>query len=158
MRLPLLNFGGGPGVPTLNFEGGPGVPLLNFEGGPGSQGPKILGPGVLVPLLYHALKLKLFKLKICLFLFGIYECIRAKQNQSEILHQFFQYFNTNLTSWGPQANRDKVRNLIMKRKNMRLTTYQQHCMTSWYLLNLCWIFLYGRALSQPAIRCSKLTL
>ena len=139
MMVPLLNFEGDPGVLPLNFEGGPGVPLLNFEG----------GPGVLVPLLHHALKLKLFKLKICLFLFGIYECIRAKQNQSEILHQFFQYFNT---------NKDKVRNLIMKRKNMRLTTYRQHCMTSWYLLNLCWIFLYGRALSQPAIRCSKLTL
>ena len=53
MKVPLLNFVGGPGVPLLNFEGGPGVPLLNFEGGsqvpllnfeggsrvPGSQGP-----------------------------------------------------------------------------------------------------------------------
>ena len=39
MKVPLLNFVGGPGVPLLNFEGGPGVPLLNFEGGPGSLGP-----------------------------------------------------------------------------------------------------------------------
>ena len=39
MRVPLLNFEGGPGVLLLNFEGGPGVPLLNFEGGPGSRGP-----------------------------------------------------------------------------------------------------------------------
>ena len=44
MKVPLLNFVGGPGVPLLNFEGGPGVPLLNFEEGPvsrvlGSQGP-----------------------------------------------------------------------------------------------------------------------
>ena len=46
MRVPLLNFEGGPGVLLLNFEGGPGVPLLNFEG----------GSGVLVPLLHHAYK------------------------------------------------------------------------------------------------------
>ena len=44
MKVPLLNFVGGPGVPLLNFEGGPGVPLLNFKEGPvsrvlGSQGP-----------------------------------------------------------------------------------------------------------------------
>ena len=43
MRVPLLNFEGGPGVLLLNFEGGPGVPLLNFEGGPGSQGPEVPG-------------------------------------------------------------------------------------------------------------------
>ena len=51
MKVPLLNFVGGPGVPHLNFEGGPGVPLLNFRGvaGPGSHGPKVL-----VPLLHHA--------------------------------------------------------------------------------------------------------
>ena len=36
MRVPLLNFEGGPGVPPLNFEGGPEVPLLNFRG---VQGP-----------------------------------------------------------------------------------------------------------------------
>ena len=36
MRVPLLNFEGGPGVLLLNFEGGPGVPLLNFRG--------VLGP------------------------------------------------------------------------------------------------------------------
>ena len=35
MKVPLLNFVGGPGVPLLNFEGGPGVPLLNFRGVPG---------------------------------------------------------------------------------------------------------------------------
>ena len=35
MRVPLLNFEGGPGVLLLNFEGGPGVPLLNFRGVPG---------------------------------------------------------------------------------------------------------------------------
>ena len=33
MKVPLLNFVGGPWVPLLNFEGGPGVPLLNFGGG-----------------------------------------------------------------------------------------------------------------------------
>ena len=37
MRVPLLNFEGGPGILLLNFEGGPGVPLSNFEGGPGSR-------------------------------------------------------------------------------------------------------------------------
>ena len=47
---PHLNFEKGPGVPVLNFEGGPQIPLLNFERGPGSQ-----GPGVLVPLLHHAI-------------------------------------------------------------------------------------------------------
>ena len=31
MRVPLLNFEGGPGVLLLNFEGSPGVLLLNFE-------------------------------------------------------------------------------------------------------------------------------
>ena len=45
---PLLNFEGAPGILLLNFEGGPGVSLLNFRGVP--------GPGVLVPLLHHALK------------------------------------------------------------------------------------------------------
>ena len=35
MRVPFLNFEGGPGVLLLNFEGGPGVPLLNFRGVPG---------------------------------------------------------------------------------------------------------------------------
>ena len=29
MRVPLLNFEGGPGILLLNFEGGPGVPLLH---------------------------------------------------------------------------------------------------------------------------------
>ena len=28
-------------VPVLNFVGGPGVPLLNFNGGPGSQNPEV---------------------------------------------------------------------------------------------------------------------
>ena len=59
MRVPLLNFEGGPGVPLLNFEGGPGVPLLNFRGIPGPnfklwEGSRVPGPGVLVPLLQHA--------------------------------------------------------------------------------------------------------
>ena len=34
MRVPLLNFEGGPGVLLLNFGGGPGVPLLDFSGVP----------------------------------------------------------------------------------------------------------------------------
>ena len=53
--VPLLNFEGGPGVPLLNFRGSR-VPLLNFEGGSESQvpGPKVPSPGVLVPLLHHA--------------------------------------------------------------------------------------------------------
>ena len=56
MKVPLLNFVGGPGVPLLNFEGGPGVPLLNFmgshipllnfEGVPGSRRPTPRGPGL----------------------------------------------------------------------------------------------------------------
>ena len=62
MRVPLLNFEGGPGVPLLNFEGGLGVPLLDFRGVPdltfklwgGFQGPEVPDPGVLVPLLHHA--------------------------------------------------------------------------------------------------------
>ena len=69
MRVPLLNFEGGPRVLLLNFEGGPGVPLLNFRGVPGhtfklwgvfrvprpaSQGSEVPDPGVLVPLLHHA--------------------------------------------------------------------------------------------------------
>ena len=60
MKVPLLNFVGGPGVPILNFEGGPVVPLLNFRrvpgptlklrGGPrsrvpGSRGPRFRGSG-----------------------------------------------------------------------------------------------------------------
>ena len=36
MKVPLLNFVGGPGVSFLNFEGGPGVPLLTL-GGPRSH-------------------------------------------------------------------------------------------------------------------------
>ena len=57
-----VNFEGFPGVPPLNFEGGSHfytlggsqVELLKFEEGPGSQGPHVLGPGVLVSLLHHA--------------------------------------------------------------------------------------------------------
>ena len=66
MRVPLLNFEGGPWVLLLNFDGGPGVPLLNFRGvpgttfklsgGPGSQSPEVSSPRVLVPLLHHATK------------------------------------------------------------------------------------------------------
>ena len=36
--VPLLNFGGCPGVPPLNFKSIPG-PYLNFEGGLGYRGP-----------------------------------------------------------------------------------------------------------------------
>ena len=45
MKVPPLNFEGGPGVPLLNLEGVPGVPLLNFRGVPGSKVPRsrILG-------------------------------------------------------------------------------------------------------------------
>ena len=56
MRVPLLNFEGGPGVPLLNFEGGPGVPLLNFMGFPVPLLNFEGGPGVLVPLLHRANK------------------------------------------------------------------------------------------------------
>ena len=41
MKVPVLNFVGGPGVPLLNFEGVPGVPLLNFNGGSASQNPEV---------------------------------------------------------------------------------------------------------------------
>ena len=64
MRIPLLNFEGAAGVPLLNFGAGSGVPLLifrgvripllNFERGRRSQGLEVPGPGVLVPLLHHA--------------------------------------------------------------------------------------------------------
>ena len=59
MRVPFLNFEGGPGVLLLNFEGGPGVPLLNFGGGSRVPSPRVRvpGPGVLVPLLHHAVKM-----------------------------------------------------------------------------------------------------
>ena len=43
----MNSFKKGEEVPLLNFEGGPGVLLLNFEGVP--------GPGILVPLLHHAI-------------------------------------------------------------------------------------------------------
>ena len=52
MRVPLLNFEGGPRVPLLNFDGCPEVPLLNFRGS------RVPTPGVLVPLLYHANKIE----------------------------------------------------------------------------------------------------
>ena len=49
----------GEGIPLLNFEGGPAVLLLNFRGVPrptfklwGES--RVLGSGVLVPLLHHA--------------------------------------------------------------------------------------------------------
>ena len=64
MKVPLLNFKGGPGTPLLNFGGGPGVPLLNFEGGPGLRVPGSRGPGVLVPLLHHAV-LSSSKSRLC---------------------------------------------------------------------------------------------
>ena len=68
LKVPLLNFEGGPGVLLSNFEGGPRVPLLNFRGvlgptlklwggspvpGPGSQGPEVPATGALVRL-HHA--------------------------------------------------------------------------------------------------------
>ena len=59
MKVPLLNFVEGPGVPLLNFEGGPGVPILNFRGIPGPRS-EVTGSGVLVPLLHHAFKFKVF--------------------------------------------------------------------------------------------------
>ena len=59
MKVPLLNFVGGPGVPLSNFKGGPGVPLLNLRGIPGPTfklegGSWVPGPKVLVPLLHQA--------------------------------------------------------------------------------------------------------
>ena len=57
--IPLLIFEGGPGILLLNFEGGPGVPLLNFRKSPGPTFKLWRGglpvPGVLVPLLHHAI-------------------------------------------------------------------------------------------------------
>ena len=49
MKVPLLNFVGGPEVPVLNSEGGPGVPLLNFSGVPGPTFKLWGGPGSRVP-------------------------------------------------------------------------------------------------------------
>ena len=64
MKVPLLLFKGGPGTPLLNFGEGSGVPLLNFEGGPGPRVPGFRGPGVLVPLLHHAV-LSSSKSRLC---------------------------------------------------------------------------------------------
>ena len=50
MRVPLLNFEGGPEILLLNFEGRPGVPLLRFRG----EGGGVQDPYGLVPLLHHA--------------------------------------------------------------------------------------------------------
>ena len=47
MKVPLLNFQGGPGVRLLNFRGLPS-PILNFVGGvqgPGSQSSEAPCPG-----------------------------------------------------------------------------------------------------------------
>ena len=59
--VPLLNFEGSPGVSLLNFRWS-WVPLLNFEGVPVSRSrfPGFRGPGVLVPLLHHAIYLDIF--------------------------------------------------------------------------------------------------
>ena len=67
MRVPLLNFKGGPGVPLLNFEGAPGVPYLNFKGGLGSRGPGSWGPDPTFPpcrreIGIHWMQLFLFRL------------------------------------------------------------------------------------------------
>ena len=71
MKVPLLNFVGGPGVPILNFEGGPvvallnlgesRVPFLNFEGVPGlaSQGPGPWSHFYTIPIL-GPIQLKIF--------------------------------------------------------------------------------------------------
>ena len=45
MRVPLLNFEGGPGFLLTIFEGDLGVPLLNFKGGPGFRVPLFEVPG-----------------------------------------------------------------------------------------------------------------
>ena len=37
MRVPPLNFEGGPEILLLNFEGRPGVPLLRFRGEGGGE-------------------------------------------------------------------------------------------------------------------------
>ena len=93
--VPILNFVGGPRVPLSNFEGCPGVPLLNFRGVPspifklwgGSRvpGPKVAGPGILVPLLHDAvfiehlwwLVLWMFKLELALSI--IYSYVVCRQ-------------------------------------------------------------------------------
>ena len=55
MRVLLLNFEGGPESHFSTLRGSR-VPLLNFEGGSLVPGPKVPGPGVLVPLLHHAVQ------------------------------------------------------------------------------------------------------
>ena len=67
MRVPLLNFEGGPGILLLNFEGGPGVPLLNFEGGPGSWAP---GP-TFTPCLELVTRSEFFYLFRKVFFLGV---------------------------------------------------------------------------------------
>ena len=64
MRVPLLNFEGGPEVLLLNFKGGSGVALLNFRGVP-SPTFKLWG-GSRVPLLHHALQHLSFNVSIVL--------------------------------------------------------------------------------------------
>ena len=81
MKVPLLNFEGGPGISLTNFEGGPGVPLLNFERGPGcpgSRGPGSRGPGpIFTPCLYGYLHVK-YVMKssgVFVFQFPIFEIL-----------------------------------------------------------------------------------
>ena len=64
MKVPLLNFVGGPGVPLLNFEEGPGVPLLNIQGDPGSRVPGSRGPGPTFTPCRKYLPWSLFTLKL----------------------------------------------------------------------------------------------
>ena len=50
MKVPLLNFVGGPVVPLSKFKRGPGVPLLNLKGIPGRTFLNLKeGPGSRVP-------------------------------------------------------------------------------------------------------------
>ena len=91
MKVPLLNFAGGPRIPLLTFEGGPGVLLLNFRGvtDPGSQNPGVLGPGILVPLLHHAgfTELCLLNLLILIvFLCNSYPCVLF-ESLSHVINQ-----------------------------------------------------------------------
>ena len=66
MRVPLLNFEGGPGVLLLNFKGGPGVALLNFRRVPSPTFKLWGGSRVPVPLLHHTLQHLSFNVSIAL--------------------------------------------------------------------------------------------
>ena len=94
MKVPLLNFVGGPGVPLLNFRGVL-CPTFKLWGGEGGglryQGPKIPDAGVLVPFLHHAISGHNSRRRQVVIMFCIGELILICYQKS--LHDLFQYLS-----------------------------------------------------------------